>query len=413
MTADAIILVGAGALFVVASVSGRLERLWITEPMLATLFGVGVGWFLLDSMSLDSPLILTVLEVTLALVLFTDASRIDVTRLRQGYSWPLRMLIIGLPLAVVLGTVVAGLYLGLSLGLAMLLGVVLAPTDAALAEPVLVSKSVPARVRQALNVESGLNDGLAVPLLLIAIGLVDAETRKGAGDAVILVVSQLGIGIVGGLVLGWLGAMAIGKGTEKGWMDPLHQKMAAVALAAGGFALVQLVGGSGFVATFIAGGVMSHLIRTHGEYIYDFAEAEGHSLVLLAFLVVGAGSAVDVIRHGVPAEAVVMALISILVLRPLAIGLSLLGGKLRRRTIVFLGWFGPRGLATVVFILVAAEELGSLDPLVQDTLTVVVLMSIVLHGVSAVPMSRWLGSMEMTADMPEMAEVYPQPMRRG
>lgn len=413
MTTDAVVLVGAGALLIVASVSGRLERFWLTEPMLATLLGLGVGWFLVDSMSLESPLTLTILDVTLALVLFTDASRIDVSRLREGYSWPMRMLLVGLPLAVAIGTAVAGLYLGLSLGLAMLLGVALAPTDAALAEPVLVSTSVPQRVRQALNVESGLNDGLAVPLLLIAIGLIDAESRGGPGSGLVLVVSQLAIGIGGGVVMGWLGAWLIGKGTEAGWMNPLHQKVAALALAAAGFAAVQILGGSGFVATFIAGGLMSHLIRPRSEYIYEFAEAEGHSLVLLAFLVIGAGSAVDVIREGVPLQALIMALASIFVIRPLAIWLSLLGQKMHRRTVVFLGWFGPRGLATIVFALVAAEELGSLDPLVENTLTVVVLLSILLHGISATPMARWLGAMKMTADMPEMAEVDPQPLRRG
>jgi NhaP-type Na+/H+ or K+/H+ antiporter len=168
MSADAILVVGAGALFVVATLSGRLEKIWVSEPMLATFLGVVLGFFVIDSISMESPLVLTVLEVTLALVLFSDASRIDVSHLRGGYSWPLRMLLIGLPLAVVLGALFAGWYLGLSFGLALLVGVVLAPTDAALAEPVLESELVPARVRQAINVESGLNDGLAVPLLLIA-----------------------------------------------------------------------------------------------------------------------------------------------------------------------------------------------------------------------------------------------------
>lgn len=414
MSADAILVVGAGALFIVASVSGRLERLWLSEPMLATFLGLVVGYFVIDSISMESPVILTVLEVTLALVLFSDASRIDFSHLRDGYSWPLRMLLIGLPIVVVLGAVVASWYLGLTLGLALLLGVVLAPTDAALAEPVLESEVVPARVRQAINVESGLNDGLAVPLLLIAVGLAGSEEGvMGGGAAATLVLRQLGIGIVGGIVLGWLGAKVIGKGAEIGWMNPLHQKMAALALAVAGFGAVQLLEGSGFVATFIAGGLMGQMIRPRPEYLYDFAEAEGHSLVLVAFFMIGAGTAVDVLRDGVPADAVVMALVSLFLLRPLAIWLSLLGQGLRMRTIAFLGWFGPRGLATVVFVLVAIEELGALDPLVQDTLTIAVLLSIVLHGISAVPMSQWLARMGMADDMPEMGEAFTHPMRRG
>lgn len=410
MSAEAILLVGAGALFMVASVSGRLERIWASEPMLATFLGVVVGFFAIDSINIESPLILIVLEVTLALVLFTDAARIDVTRLRDRYSWPLRMLLLGLPVAVVLGALMASWYIGLTLGVALLMGVVLAPTDAALAEPVLESELVPSRVRQTINVESGLNDGLALPLLLIAIGLIGSE--PGSGHAVGLVVSQLGVGIIGGVVLGWLGARLIGKGTEAGWMNPLHQKMAAVALAIAGFAAVQLLGGSGFVATFIGGGLMGHLIRPRCEYLYDFAEAEGHSLVLVAFFVVGAGPGVDLLRDGVQMEAVVMALASLFVLRPVSVFLSLLGQKLRLRTVVFLGWFGPRGLATVVFTLVAIEELGSLDALVQDTFNLVVVLSIVLHGVTALPMSRWLASMHMVDDMPEMGEAFAHRMRR-
>jgi len=99
-------------------------------------------------------------------------------------------------------------------------------------------------------------------------------------------------------------------------------------------------------------------------------------------------------------------------LRPVAIALSLLGQRLNRRTVAFLGWFGPRGLATIVFALVATEELGAIDPLIEDTVTVTVMLSILLHGLTAVPMSRWLARMPMGEDMPEMGEAFPHPMRR-
>lgn len=412
MSSDAVVLLGAGAILLIVSVSGRLERVWLTEPLVATALGVTVGLLLIDEFALESPITLVALELTLALVLFSDASRIDLSRLRDGYSWPLRMLVIGMPIAILLGTTVAGTYLGLPFGVALLLGVILAPTDAALAEPVLASRLVPERVRQTLNAESGLNDGLAVPVLLFAIGIIEAEEGASAASAVGLVVSQLGIGIVGGLVLGWLGAKLIGKGTEKGWMNPLHQKIAAVALAIAGFALVQLLGGSGFVATFIAGGLMRQLVRPRSEYQYEFVEGDGHVLVLLAFVIFGAGPGARILEDGVPLQALVVALISLLLLRPMAIALSLLGQHLKWRTVVFLGWFGPRGLATVVFGLVALEELGTVEPIVIDTVMVTVLLSIVAHGVSAVPMSRWLAGMRMTEDMPESGEAFAHPTRR-
>ena len=413
MTAEAVVLLGAGALFVVTAVSGRLERALLTEPIVALAIGVGAGLFVVDHVDMESPLILTILELTLALVLFSDASRIDVRRLRDGYSWPLRMLVVGMPVVIVLGTLVAASYLSLPLGLALLLAVILAPTDAALAEPVLVSPAVPRRVRQTLNVESGLNDGLAVPLLLVAIGLIESEEGASVVSSVGLVVSQLGIGIIGGVILGWLGAAVIGKGTEIGWMNPLHQKIAAVALALGGFAAVQLLGGSGFVATFIAGGLMSHLVRPRAEYLYDLAEAEGHSLVLIAFFIFGVGPAATLVTGGVPLESLVIALLSLVVLRPIAIALSLIGQRLSGRTVLFLGWFGPRGLATVVFVLVAAEELGHIDALILDTVTLTVFLSILAHGLTGVPMTRWLTRLSMDEAMPEMGEAYEHPTRRG
>jgi NhaP-type Na+/H+ or K+/H+ antiporter len=356
-------------------------------------------------------LILTIFEVTLALVLFSDASRIDIARLRQGYNWPLMMLVLGMPIVIVLGTVFTGFFLGLPLGAALLLGVILAPTDAALAEPVLESESVPPRVRQTLNVESGLNDGLAVPALLIAIGVIEAGSAR-ASAAIGLVLTQLGIGVIGGVVIGWLGSVLFRKGIESGWINPLHLRIAAVALAIAGFSAVQLLGGSGFVATFIAGALVSELARPHAKHLYQFAETEGHALVLVAFFIFGVGPGAELLERGIPFEAAVVALVSLVVLRPAAIALSLLRQRLSGRTVLCLGWFGPRGLATVVFMLVAMEELGMADPLIQDTVTTTVLLSILAHGLTAKPMARWLARMPMTEEMPEMGEAYPHPMRR-
>lgn len=412
MSPDVIILAGAGALFLVTVVSGRLDRIWMTEPLLATVLGIVAVLALADPIDIESPLVLTTLEATLALVLFSDASRIDVGRLREGYSWPLRMLVIGMPVAIVLGAALAGWSLGLPLGFALLLGVILAPTDAALAEPVLVAGTIPARVRQTLNIESGLNDGLALPALFIATALIESEEGTSAADAIGLVLTQLGIGIVGGIVIGWLGAKAIGKGAELGWMNPLHQKISAVALALAGFAAVQLLGGSGFVATFIAGALMSHLLHPRCEYLYEFAEEEGHTLVLVAFFIFGAGPGAEILSTGVSIETVIVAAVSLLIVRPVAIAISLLGQRLSGRTVVFLGWFGPRGLATIVFVFVAAEEVSFMEPAVVEVAMFTVLVSILAHGISAIPMTSWLTRMPMEEDMPEMGETYEHRMRR-
>lgn len=412
MSPEAIVLFGAVAVLAVTAVSGRLDRAWLTEPLLITAIGVGAGIWVIGPVDMESPLILMLFELTLALVLFSDASRIDMSRLREGYSWPVRMLAIGLPVGILVGTVLFGWILGVSLGVALLVGVILAPTDAALAEPVLVADVVPARIRQTLNVESGLNDGLVVPVLLIAIGVIDAGEGSGVAGAARLVVSQIGLGILGGVVVGWLGARLIARGTASGWMNPLHQRIAAVVLALGCFAGVQLIGGSGFVATFIAGGLVSHLIRTQCEYLYEFVEEEGHTLVLVTLLIFGVGPAADLLQRGVPVEAMAVAFVSLLVVRPLAVGVSLTGQGLNTRTAAFLGWFGPRGLATIVFLLVAAQQLNSIDQIIIDTVTLTVLASIVAHGVSAYPLSRWLAGMPLTEDMPESGEAFAHPMRR-
>ena len=415
MSPEGVILVGAVAVLGVTAISGVLERLWLTEPMVIAAVGLLVAWIALDNpLDLASPTSLLYLELTLALVLFSDASRIDVSQLKQGFRWPLRMLLIGLPLAILFGTGAAVLALGVPWVLALLIGVVFAPTDAALAEPVLEAKSLPLRVRQALNIEAGVNDGLAVPALIIALGFLESGESSGA-EALVVTITQIGVGVLGGLALGWIGAKVIGSGADRGWMNPLHQKIAAVALALAGFAAIQLLNGSGFVGVFVAGAVMSHLVRPRREYLYHFADAEGHSLVLVAFFMIGAGPVYNLVRSGVGGREILMAFLALFVARPLAIQLSLLGQGLRWETSAFLGWFGPRGLATVVFLLIAFEEMAMIDEFVINTVMLTVVLSMILHGVSAAPLSRWLSARlsAMDDESPEMGDVFEFPMRRN
>ena len=412
--AETIILVLSATVFAIVAVSGRLARLSITEPLMAVGIGILITFLVVDPIDIRSPAALTFLELTLALVLFTDAARIDVGRIRRQYRWPARMLLIGLPLAMVLGAVVAGWILAIPLGAALLLGVILAPTDAALAEPVLESEVLPVRIRQTLNIESGLNDGLALPVLFIAIGLIESEAGRSVSSSVLLVVSLVGIGVAGGALLGSAGAWVISRATEHGWMDELHQKIAAVALALGTFAAVEVLGGSGFVAAFVAGAVLGARVRPKCEYLYDFADTEGRALVLIAFVFLGAGPIYQLIREGVPWQAWVVSLVALFVVRPLAIGVSLIGEKLLPSTVLFFGWFGPRGLATAVFLLVAFEELTDISPLVADITFLTVALSVLLHGVSAMPASQWLaGRIEMRdrREMPEMGEAFNHPTR--
>lgn len=413
MATETAIIVIAGAVLAVVAVSGRLYKAWLTEPLVAMLVGIVIGAVVDDTIDLQQGGALTFLELTLALVLFADAARIDVAKLRLDYAWPTRMLLIGMPLAMV-GGALAGWWLvdGVTIGIAILIGVILSPTDAALAEPVLESERLPVRIRQTLNIESGLNDGLALPGLFIAVGIQAQTGDGGAANAVAIFAQQVGLGVIGGIVFGYAGALLIGRGTRHGWMSPLHQKIAAVALALLAFATVQVVGGSGFVATFVAGAVLAARVRPRCDYLYEFARTEGRTLVLVAFVLVGAGPVRSLLRDGVEPEVLALAAVSLFLIRPLAIAVSLIGQKLMASTALFLGWFGPRGLATIVFMLVAFEELEDMPSELLDVVVVTVALSVVLHGLSATPLSNWLSNRieaRGTADMPEMGGAHEHP----
>lgn len=413
MTTEIAIIVIAGAVLAVVAISGRLYKVWLTEPLVAMVFGIVIGSIVVAPIDLEEPAVLTFLELTLALVLFSDAARIDVAKLRLDYAWPTRMLIFGMPLAMV-GGALTGWWLmdGVTVGVALLLGVILAPTDAALAEPVLESERLPVRIRQTLNIESGLNDGLALPALFIAVGVQAEVAGNGAANAVVIFTRQVGLGVAGGLAFGFLGALLIGKGTRHGWMSPLHQKIAAVALALLAFASVQQFGGSGFVATFVTGAVLAARVRPSCDYLYEFARTEGRTLVLIAFVLIGAGPVRQILQNGVEAPVWGLVVVSLFVVRPLAIAVSLIGQRLMWSTTVFLGWFGPRGLATIVFMLVAFEELASMPPELLDVVVLAVALSVVLHGLSATPMSNWLSArIESRGEetMPEMGDGHEHP----
>ncbi|MEE9534752.1 MAG: sodium:proton antiporter [Acidimicrobiia bacterium] len=413
-TVETIVLVLSASVFAIVAVSGRLSRLSITEPLVAVVIGILIASLIGNPIDIRSPAALIFLELALVLVLFTDAARIDISHIRKQYRWPARMLLIGLPLVMILGAVVSGWILAIPLGAALLLGVILAPTDAALAEPVLESEVLPVRVRQTLNIESGLNDGLALPALFIAMGLIESEAGRSMSSSVLLVIRQVGIGVAGGAVLGFAGAWAISRATQRGWMDGLHQKIAAVALALGTFAAVQILGGSGFVAAFVAGAVLGSQVRPKCDYLYEFADTEGRALVLIAFVFLGAGPISGLITDGVSWEAWAVSLIALFVVRPMAIWLSLVGEKLLPSTALFFGWFGPRGLATAVFLLVVFEEMTDIPPVVADITFLTVALSVLLHGLTAMPASNLLAGRiekEDRREMPEMGEAFDHPTR--
>lgn len=399
MDEDALILV---ALAVVAYglLSRRLQGGLLTLPLLFVAFGwaIGDGGLGLADIHPEHGIIHLVAEATLILVLFTDAARIDLRQLLADHTLPQRMLLVGLPLTVAAGTGAALLlFPDLSLAEAALLAAVLAPTDAALGQAVMASTLVPMRIRQALNVESGLNDGLALPLVLIcAIWVGGPAAAQSAGVAgteglVWFTLAQVTLGPLAGAATGWLGARLIDLASARSWMTASFQGLATLAVAVLAFAVAERIGGNGFIAAFAAGLAFGHTVTARGDFIYDFMASEGQLLTLLTFLVFGTAMLPEGLR-GLSWQVAAYAALSLTVLRMAPVALSLAGTGVSLATIGFLGWFGPRGLASILFAMLIVERYDLVRAQELLTCTVVaVALSVLLHGVTAAPLARAYG----------------------
>ncbi len=392
-----------------AAFSRRLRRRPVTAPMLFLLAGVALGDHGIGLVTGIGEAVLEPLaELTLVLILFADAARLDLTRLRSHVGLPGRLLGVGLPLVVLLGAGAGALLLdGVGGWTLLVLGAVMAPTDAALAQAVISDERVPGRVRQALNVESGLNDGLVLPVVTIGMAAA-AGGLQGFGGGLQFVVQQLGSAVVVAGVVGVGGARLVDARVSAGDMGPGAQQLTTLALAVGAWAVTVAVGGSGFVAAFGTGLVFGARLPQHCDKAQEFTEEEGQLLTLLTFLVVGATLVGPTLANATP-RVVAYALVSLTVVRFVPVALSLVGAGLRPATIGFLGWFGPRGLATLVFGLLVVREGGV--PGAEHVLDVAVLtvtLSVFLHGISAAPAAGRYGARMATLDA-EAAERRPVP----
>ncbi len=376
-------------------ISGRVQNSIVTAPIVFAGLGLlvggdGLGWV---DFHVEDHLIHTLAELTLVLVLFTDATRIDLELLRRQHDLPVRLLLIGMPLTILLGTAVAaGLFPQLSIWEAALLAAVLAPTDAALGQSVVSSPKVPVRIRQALNVESGLNDGIALPLVLLFMSTCASAVAGEGGSEYWLkfAAQQVTLGPLVGIAVGWAGAQLVTAGTRSGWMSHTFQHLSSLGLALLSFAGAELIGGNGFIAAFCAGLALGNTAsKGICDCLYEFAEAEGQLLTLLIFLVFGAVMLPMTAGH-LSWQVVAYGALSLTLIRLLPVALSLLGAGLRPQTVLFLGWFGPRGIASILFGLLVVENsvLRQREEIFLVVL-VTVAMSIVAHGVTAFPGAGW------------------------
>jgi NhaP-type Na+/H+ or K+/H+ antiporter len=417
MSIASVAIIAAGFLLY-SLISGRLRATIITAPLVLTVFGfmVGTGGLGVVQFAVEHSAIHFVAEFTLILVLFADAARIDLSRLRRDHNLPARMLLIGLPLAIVAGTLVAGLlFPSFQFWEAALLAALLAPTDAALGQAVVSAKAVPVRIRQAINVESGLNDGIALPAVLLFATLASAAFDAPEADEWIRFgVLQLTLGPVIGITAGFIGARLIDTASERGFVEESFQGIAILSLALLTYVSAELIGGNGFIAAFVGGMVFGNTIRHPCTFLFEFMETEGQLLMLITFLVFGAVLLPEGLEQFSP-MVFLYAVLSLTVIRMVPIAISLLGTRLRAPTQLFLGWFGPRGLASILFVLLILEEAEIPHHTELLTITVItVAMSILLHGVTAAPFARiYADFAARMGDCEENELVSELPLREG
>ena len=384
---DLAILAALGLVYAV--VSGRLGRTIFTSAIVFLTAGIVLGdaflgWFTIGASGVTLRLIA---ESTLALVLFTDASRIDLRRLRRELAVPVRLLAIGLPLTIVAGVGAALLTLpGLAVVEAALLAIAVAPTDAALGAAVVSDERVPSRIRQGLNVESGLNDGLCVPLLLIALAFVSAE---GGGETapIQLVVEEIAFGVLGGVVAGSLGAVALRAARERDWVANVWAPVVPLAIVGLAYGLATVLHGSGLIATFVAGLAFGTILSGSDEETRGVAETLGGVMAPFTFLMFGA-AVVPITLSGLTWASVIFAVLALTVVRMVPVTLALLGLGARLPTVAFVAWFGPRGLASIVFavLILQGGPIPHLE-LILEAITVTIVLSVYAHGVTALPLT--------------------------
>ena len=408
----------AGGLLLYSLISGRLQGTIVTAPLAFVVYGlvVGTGGLNVTNINVGHSAIHFIAEFTLIFVLFADAARFDLSRVRRDHNLPVRMLIIGLPLAIAAGAFIAmQLFPMLSFWEAALLAALLAPTDAALGQSVVSAKEVPIRIRQSINVESGLNDGIALPAVLLFAALAGTQhDAVQASDWVSFGLMQITFGPMAGLLVGYTGARLLDNVVERGWANESFQGIAILSLAMLTYVTAEQVGGNGFIAAFIGGMVFGNTIRHPCTFLFEFIETEGQLLMLITFLIFGAALLPEAVASLSP-TLFLYSVLSLTVVRMIPIAISLLGTGLRLPTQLFLGWFGPRGLASILFVLLILEEseVPHRDEILSITL-VTVALSVLLHGVSAAPLAKLYGQLAARmGECEESQDVADMPLREG
>jgi NhaP-type Na+/H+ or K+/H+ antiporter len=384
-------------IFLYSITGGGLERTPINGALIFTAFGLTLGPLGLGVLDLDvgKEGLRTIAELTLALVLFTDAANANLGVLKKNIGIPQRLLLIGLPLTILLGFGIGVLVFdGLTLLEIAVLATLLAPTDAALGKAVVTNESVPSNIREGLNVESGLNDGICVPILFVFLALVTATGAEESSTSVLaikLVAEEIGIGVVVGVGLTFLGSRLGIWFADLGWITETWRQLPVPALAVACFAVAQWLGGSGFIAAFIGGLLFGGIVKRRKHELLLAAEGTGDTLALITWVVFGAavvGQSVGSFSWNV----VLYSVLSLTLVRMLPVFLVLAGSRLQASEKLFMGWFGPRGLASIVFAVIVSNEHLPGGGTIAMTAVCTILLSVIAHGISANPLVAALSS---------------------
>ena len=403
-----------------ALIAARLERLSIGPALVFLFIGVFMSEDVFGRIALEpeaEPLKILA-QVTLTLLLFADASTIRVGALRGDAKPVVRLLAIGLMLTIALGSLSALLlFPGISLGIALVIGAALAPTDAALGHAVVTDPKVPARVRRLLNVEGGLNDGIATPFVFLGVALAGAEMTGGEGWLLQAVADFL-IGLTVGILLGLAGGALLAHAERHGWTSRVSRQVFVLMLAIACYLLAATLGGNGFIAAFVGGLAFGRGTRHQAEETVRFTEAQGSLLAIGVWCAFGLVLAGKLLTSSWGLTPVLYAVLSLTVIRMLPVALSLMGQRFQPLTILFIGWFGPRGLASIVFLVlgISGLEAAGVDagPL-PATVAWTVVLSVILHGLTSGPFAARYGTRmaSLPADAPELEDATePRPARQ-
>jgi NhaP-type Na+/H+ or K+/H+ antiporter len=390
-------------------VASRLDRWWVTAPMVFVAAGTILGPAVLDllPLPLSTGTILTITELTLAVLLFSDASTVRLRDVEGDATLPARLLFVGLPLTIAAGALVAHLLLpGVGWAMAALVATILAPTDVALGLAVVTNRAVPVRIRRALNVESGLNDGIATPFVTLFVAIVASEESIGDRAWGLEALKEIGLALVAAAIVGYVGGRLLALAKSAGWTSPVSEQIAILALALLAYQGSVEIGGNGFVAAFAGGLLFGAVTGGRLERAGRFTETIGLAASFVVWLIFGALFVGGLLTRELSAQPVIYAIISLTAIRMVPVAIALTGKHLLPLTLAFMGWFGPRGLASVVFTLIALREFdrsGAADSLVEAA-TWTILLSVVLHGLSASPLaSRYGAAVARAGDVPEKA----------